>query len=86
MPLYEFKCCNCGWEVETIVALGVLPKKHEHIKVPGVVCSKCGEKYFDKQISMHGKTVLNWASWQDKPSVPKTSKKSGPKKPKDSKK
>ena len=82
MPLYEFKCCDCGWEVETIVQLGVLPDKHEHIKVPGVECEKCGCEYFDKQISMHGKTALNWASWQDRPSVPKSPKKQPPKKPK----
>ena len=81
MPLYEFKCCKCGWVHETVVSLSVLPEGHENIQVKDVSCPKCQGVKFDRLISMHGKTVLNWASWQDKPSVPKAPKKTGPKKP-----
>ena len=80
MPLYEFECCNCGKSQEFLIGLSELPNMDDDRIVDlgslKLACScKCSK--FKKLIAAHGKTAVNWGSWQaglgPKPPAPKCS-------------
>lgn len=68
MPLYEIECVKCKSTQEVIISLEDLPepnsKNELNLKLLGIVCESCNECRFKKLISAHGKTPVNWASWQ----------------------
>ena len=71
MPLYDFKCLQCG-EATRDVLIGISEmQKKDLIKVNlkdiHVKCKKCSNTWFTKMLSAHGKTSHNWSSWQRKP-------------------
>lgn len=71
MPLYDLKCKKCG-KIKKDVLLGLSELSSEKEKrcldltQAGIKC-KCGNGIFEKLISAHGKTAVNWAEWQNPP-------------------
>lgn len=50
MPLYEYKCGNCSYEFERLVAINVV----------GVQCPKCGKIYAKRKVSLIANTPAKW--------------------------
>jgi len=72
MPLYEFRCLQCGSINEFLVSLAVLPKNKRRLSLKklGLACKRCRSTAFIKIISAHSKTAQNWGSWADSPTPP----------------
>lgn len=72
MPLYDFKCIECGKITEFLVDQKDLEKEKENINLSPKFCPSCKNSNFYRLPAAHGKTPVNWSSWQSP----------GPKKPK----
>lgn len=71
--MYELECENCGMTEEVLITpISKFENKAIEIKKNifdlkdlDVSCNKCDGTIFKKLISAHGKTAVNWASWQE---------------------
>ena len=61
---------ECNKKEEMIIGISEMPDpvegKYNLSEVP-IQCKKCKTSVFTKVISAHGKTAVNWASWQQPP-------------------
>jgi len=56
MPIYEYKCLDCGTIIEV---------EHKHDEQPELVCKECGSKNFKKLIGSVG-VILKGDGWYSK--------------------
>ena len=55
MPIYEYKCGDCGERFEKLIL--------NRAKVHEILCPKCQSEKVEKQISLFGTSGSDAASW-----------------------
>lgn len=67
MPIYSFECLKCKHVNEFIIGISELPDiavgDETNLKKISCYCENCKDTKFKKLPSAHGKTPINWSSW-----------------------